>query len=341
MQIDAADERFHPRNDDPHWNESAWFGLTVPEREASAYVYFYHRPNMNLSAGGVKVWDATGASEYDCLGYDWDRTQALPPEAEMFDFTLGNGLSVHMVEPFTTFEIRHRGAFEADLRWQRLTAPYAFGLNAGLEGWTTETEGYTTGHYQQFGRITGTIVIGDDTIEVDTTAIRDRSWGPRRAVAARRAELMWCAASAENAFSVYSVSPHDRDSDPILGTTDQVAFGHYTRDGEGAYITGGTSRVLERGADGRPLRMVLDAEDALGRRLHAEGVAVNALVWSVYDRTYQLPCTTWWEFDGVRATGEDWSCMPTEQARRLLRTSRAGSPTMGGHRPRAQRSAAI
>jgi len=44
LGLSAADESFHPRNDDPHWNESAWFGMTIPERQASAYVYFYHRP---------------------------------------------------------------------------------------------------------------------------------------------------------------------------------------------------------------------------------------------------------------------------------------------------------
>jgi hypothetical protein len=112
--------------------------MTIPERDASAYVYFYHRPNMNLSAGGVKVWDPSGSSEYDCLGYDWNRTQALPKGADMFDFTLDNGLSVHMIEPFTEFRISHRGAFEVDLTWRKAIDPYLFGMNAGLEGWTGE-----------------------------------------------------------------------------------------------------------------------------------------------------------------------------------------------------------
>jgi hypothetical protein len=96
-------------------------------------------------------------------------------------------------------------------------------------------------------------------------------------------------------------------------------FGHCTRDGVGSTIVSGTSQVLQRGPDGRPLRIVLDAVDELGRTLHADGTGLNALVWSVYDRTYQLPCTTRWEYDGQIAVGEDWSCMPTELARRLLR----------------------
>ena len=46
-------------------------------------------------------------------------------------------------------------------------------------------------------------------------------------------------------------------------------------------------------------------------------------MWPVYDRTYQLCSGMEWTFDGVTAGGEDWSCIPTEQARAVLR----GNPT--------------
>ena len=134
IEVDTSDELLHERSDDPYWNESAWFGLTIPEREASAYVYFYHRPNLNLSAGGVFVWDPSGSTEYDCLGYDWDRAQPFPASAEMFDFTLPNGLSVEMLEPYGQFRIRHSGAFEADLTWEKLIDPFAFGMNVPPTG---------------------------------------------------------------------------------------------------------------------------------------------------------------------------------------------------------------
>jgi len=60
------------------------------------------------------------------------------------------------------------------------------------------------------------------------------------------------------------------------------------------------------------------------------GRCVNALVWSVYDRTYQLPCTTVWDFDGITAVGEDWSCIPTELARTMLRDGRLASTVAAG-----------
>lgn len=328
MAVDAADERFHPRNDDPHWNESAWFGLVLPKRRTTVYVYFYHRPNMGLSAGGMKVWDPSGSSEYDCLGYDFNRTQALPDGADMFDFTLANGLSVEMVEPYQHFRITHRGAFDADLEWRALVPPQAFGQNDGLDGWTTEVDGYTNGHYQQYGQMTGTVTIDGDVITVDAPSIRDRSWGPRDAVAARRMELLWCCDSPDNFFSVLTVSDQPPDSDPVHGTTDRVAFGYYGRDGETATVTGGTVRVLERGPDLRALRVELEATDESGRDLRAAGTGINALVWPVYDRTYQVCAGTSWTFDGVTATGEDWSCLPTELARRILRSDTAAvAPT--------------
>jgi len=319
IDIDAADEHFHPRSDHPHWNESAWFGVVVPERRTTIYVYFFHRPNMSLSAGGVKVWDPSGSSEYDCLGYDYNRHLALPAGADMFDFTLDNGLSVEMVEPFGHFRIRHRGALDLDLEWHKLTRPFAFGQNQGLDGWTTESEGFTNGHYQQYGRMTGTVIVGGETIAVDQPSIRDRSWGPRDAVAARRMELVWCCASERNYFSVLSVSTQQPAEDPVLGVDDAVAFGYYCRDGESALVTGGTCRVSERGPDLSARRAELHAIDDRGRMLDATGTNLNTLVWPVYDRTYQLCAGMNWTFDGVSAGGEDWSCMPTEQARALLR----------------------
>jgi hypothetical protein len=167
--------------------------------------------------------------------------------------------------------------------------------------------------------MTGTVTVGGETIVVDQPSIRDRSWGPRDAVAARRMELMWCCASERNYFSVLSVSTHQPAQDPVFGVDDAVAFGYYCRDGESGLVTGGTCRVSERGSDLSARRAELHAIDDQGRVLDATGTNMNTLVWPVYDRTYQLCAGMKWTFDGVSAGGEDWSCMPTEQARALLR----------------------
>lgn len=64
--------------DDPYWNESAWFGFTVPERTLTGWFYFYHRPNMGYTVGGVALWDPSGEHLWDCLHYDWGTTRQAP-----------------------------------------------------------------------------------------------------------------------------------------------------------------------------------------------------------------------------------------------------------------------
>jgi hypothetical protein len=133
---------------------------------------------------------------------------------------------------------------------------------------------------------------------------------------------MWSCASERNYFSVLSVSTHQPAEDQVFDVDDSVAFGYYCRDGESGLVTGGTCRVLERGPDLSARRAELHAVDDRGRVLEAAGTHLNTLVWPVYDRTYQLCAGMNWTFDGVSAGGEDWSCLPTEQARALLRSGR-------------------
>jgi hypothetical protein len=118
------------------------------------------------------------------------------------------------------------------------------------------------------------------------------------------------------------VSNYPPAEDPILDTTDAVAFGLYCRDGVSGLITGGTCHVSERGSDLSARLAELHAIDDQGRALDAAGTNLNTLVWPVYDRTYQLCAGMQWTFDGVTAGGEDWSCMPTEQARAVLRRAK-------------------
>ncbi len=194
--LTPADESFHSRSDHPHWNESAWFGVTLPDREASADVYFYHRPNMGLSAGGMKVGDPSGSSECDCLGYDWDRTQALPAGSDMFDFSLPIGLTVtdaravRLLRHHPPRFIRRRAALAARHRAVRVRPQRRPGR---LD---TVSDGYTNGHYQQFGQMTGHITIGGDRITVDgrrsATAPGDRAAYPSAARSAAEGE---CSAS--------------------------------------------------------------------------------------------------------------------------------------------------
>jgi hypothetical protein len=317
--VGAHDDLFHDPGDHPYWNESAWFGFMVPERRLNGWVYLWHRPNMQLSAGGVALWDPTGEEIHNCLYYELNSTQSLPRGAEMFDARLDNGLSVECLDPLTSYRLGFKNeGCELDLSWEGVLPVRAlhYSGNPGVEAWAQ-------GHYEQSGRVRGTVRVEDETLTVDCLSNRDHSWGPRLPGSSwKRGGYEWANASATNSFGVTSLSGLPFDADPVVGATEKVAHGWYNRDGVIGELVSGERRVVERGGDGRPLRVVLKGKDHLGRELHAEGRPENLLKWLG-------PCFVFWslakwEFDGQEGWGEIQDFLQPRQSRRLGRSLRSG-----------------
>ncbi|WP_028935463.1 DUF7065 domain-containing protein [Pseudonocardia spinosispora] len=317
--IIPEDDQFHLGSTDPYWNESAWFGFTVPDRDLTGWVYFYHRPNMRYSVGGIALWDPSGENQIDCLYYDWGNTVPLPPDADMFDFSLDNGLTVACRKPLQSFKLDFAGdGCTLDLTWDALHEP----RSAGKAEATTMPGGaaeWGKGHYNQAGHIYGSLTLRGEDIPVDCLYLRDHSWGPRRFGANPRGDFASVVASERSAFCVLAATDLPRETDPCVGVADPVAFGWYMRDGETSRLVSAHRTVTSRDAGGRPLEIVVDGTDELGRTLHAVGRTRNALRWNGYAFLYMFWCMTEWEFDGETAIGEEQDYFPIQQARRFLR----------------------
>jgi hypothetical protein len=323
--IKPEDDRFHDRSDDPYWNESAWFGFQVPERSLTGFIYFYHRPNMNYSVGGVGFWDPSGQETYDCLYYDWGDTFATPAGADMFNFTLENGLTVAIDQPLKSFDFSYRGTdwyqgkgCELELRYEAFIEPHLTGNPPGQREWSQ----FEKGHFEQPGRIRGSVELAGETIEIDTWCERDHSWGRRALRTNARGHFPWAIASPTSAFHVWAMSDADPAVDPIAGTSERVAAGWYLKDGSYGTLTGGSCAVVERNEIGQPMRMEVNATDNLGRELYAEGRARNMLNWHGYPFMMMWWGQYEWTFDGQVAYGEEQDYLPLQQARQFLRTSR-------------------
>lgn len=319
--ISTRDEYFHERTDNPHWNESGWFGFNVPEREINGWVYAYHRPNMNYTLGGVAIWDPSGEQTWDCLFHDWHDTMALSPEHEMFDFEAENSLRMQCVEPLRTHRLGYDAeGCELDLEWNAIMAPYDSGLASISKDWGG-------GHFEQGGRIKGTIKLaslGGEELEIDCFSNRDHSWGPRKVTPnTPRGDFPWAIASETHGFHLTARGDLPAGEDPVDGSTESIISGWYMRDGEVGELSSGTRRCVERSDDGRPLRVVLEAEDSLGRDFAAEGRCVNWLHWPGYPHYFQWWSLAKWAFDGVSAWGDISDWYPTHQSRRWLRARRA------------------
>ena len=129
-------------------------------------------------------------------------------------------------------------------------------------------------------------------------------------------------------FSGCEVPP---EQDPVFGTTERISAGWYLRDGELGSLESGELSTVERGADGRPLRIEITARDDLGRTLETTGRAKNMLAWHGYPFLMLWWAQFEWDLDGQSAFGEEQDYHPaaTPPARGA---PAPGRTTTGAHR---------
>ena len=311
--IKDTDDSFHEKNDDPYWNESGWFSFMAPERDLCGWIYFCHRANMNYSMAGFAVWDLSGEDTYDCLFYNFGDTYPLLPEFDMHNFRLPNGVELQCIEPFKKFRfINHNDNCKADLTWTAFMDPVEPGFP---EEWGKH-------HYEQGGKMVGSIEVEGKIIDIDCWSCRDRSWGPRTVSVGGhpRSGFPWAIAKEGHGFIAFPTGNKPSEDDPAYGEEDNLIAGWYIKDGLVGVIVEGERTVTERGHDGRPLYSVLKAKDEHGRILEAEGRWVNWLKVTTYPFLFEWWSLVEWQFDGVTAWGEDEEFWPLQPARRFLRS---------------------
>ena len=314
--ISTTDEVFHPRTDDPWWNEASYVTFRIPERELMVLLYFYFRPNQNTVMGGPIIWDPSGLTLATAMHNGWSWHLPIPPGAEMFDFLLDNGFGCQTI----VAQQEHRYFYnsvgcEFELNFTASYPPHYMKfdrkrneVDAGMYDWVKDVEGpVTTGHYEHFGRVNGTMIVNGEQIAVDNAvAFRDHTWGPRKIIANMdrfRVAYTLGMGDDKNAFNTFATSPLPWDQDPVDGVKDRITAGFYVKDGVGATIVSGT-RIRKRARDGRPLGEIIVAEDEFGRRLEAESRTVAALEWPNFMGdfasfwSYQV-----WDYDGFTAAG--------------------------------------
>lgn len=297
--------RFRERPADPFWNESGLFGFMIPERLIDGYFYVWHRPNMNLTSAGVAVWDGTGCETHNCLYSEWFHFNPMLPGTDMFDFTLGNGMSCRLLEPLKRYRLGYESEeFVLDLVWEGAYAPPNLHYdNHAEQGFDV----YGGIHYEQLGAVRGTVRLQGETLEVDCHHFRDHSRGvrpgPLRNLPGGGFDFGW--ASDRTSFAVTTVRP-DPTAAVMARSIDRPGYGHFIKDGVMGRVVTGERQVVERAADGRPLRVTLRLEDEDGRELRAEANVQNCLKW--HSLWYMQWCLAGWEIEGEQGWGEcqDW-----------------------------------
>jgi len=297
LTSEVADHFNMNLTDDPYWAESSWFSWAIPERGINGFFYNHFRPNMNCLLAGPAMWDRSGSHVWDFLYFDWQLMRVLPEGKFGVDYNKYNyetpwSMSIKMLEPLQRYQLGYdRNGFKLDLVFNAISQPNEIGAKPGME------RSFTM-HFEQPGRIEGTVDLNGERYEVNCYSIRDGSHGPRFLESTTPGGYTWSTADDKTGWHVLA-----RDENNSHETV--VAGGYILRNGVIAPIVQGIRRVVER-AGPRPEVVEVEAEDNLGRSLYAIGRAQTPAEFMLFPDRGQWWTQFQWEYDGFKdAIGED------------------------------------
>lgn len=307
--LPSEHDAFHtPTSDDPWWQETTWFTFMIPERKLYCYVYPWVKANQGILGGGVMVWDDRGRHPWEAVHWDYQWTYPYPHLGDLRNITFPTGITIECLEPLTKYRVAYESArCSFDVTFDAI-------LPAHILSQSDDTTGTFAGHLDQQGHVTGTFTLDGEPLAVDCYAMRDRSWGRRVPSPGLHIGYDLCA-SEHSAFIAFS-SP-DSAGSPLVEN-----FGYLWRDGEQVPFARG-SRVLER--DGVwPTRVIVNAEDQLGRTLEAVGEVVNRMGFQNMPSMMNLVGLVRWEYEGsdgvaTEAWGEFEDVWDVERYREFAR----------------------
>ena len=203
------DDQFHPpETDDPWWTETVWFSWMVPERNLLGYFYPAFRANMGIQFGGVLVVDDTAVVPWELPAFEWswheplDRAARPARHHEPPRRACGSAASSPVACSASACD---NDDLSFDLTFEALCRPLL----------TRQEPPFNHGaHVDQPGRVTGSFTLHGEAFEVDCIAMRDRSWGVRRAGRQPKIGYDHGTASADDGFLSHLRRPQGRRPRP-------------------------------------------------------------------------------------------------------------------------------
>lgn len=288
LVVTEADDAFHPPTSaDPSWIETMWFPFWLPETETSGSLRLWWSANAGQQGGAVAGWQGDSSPLF---GDRWSEDFTEPPDLR--GLRIGDRVRIDCLEPLTRYRLRHEGPnSRLDLTFDAIMPPNPVAPE--------ESPGMFAGHLEQPGHVTGTVEFGGRTQTVDCHSIRDRSWGPRSMPDELRLGNAHGTAEGRGFFLYVNPTPDG---------VERITSGYWLNEGVAAAIVEGVRTTELR--DGMPVSVRVEALDASGRSLRAQGECRNVMASNAGNGVYAVLNLVRWEMDEGECWGENhdvWS----------------------------------
>jgi hypothetical protein len=284
--LTADDDDFHTPRDDDWWQiETNWVWFFVPERKLGCWIYHLVRPTIGVDSGSIQVWDDSAWHHTEVPYYRHVMTGRLPARRDLRDHTFSTAFRWTVVEPLERYRLRFEDerVCSFDLEWTAIMDPWA----------PPKGNPPAVTHLDQFGHVTGELVLHGEKMAVDCYAMRDRSWQITRPegwdTSFWGAELtngyMTAAADARTAF---------------FGTRFVVLDGHLS-----PVVESEVRRERDRN-HGFLRRIVVTGTDEDGRHFEASGHAVSRMIVPIPGvQALSVNSLMDYRINGIQAWGDD------------------------------------
>lgn len=286
------DDGFHtdPSGDEWWFTETAWFSFHHAEKRLGGWFYSMFRHNIGTVAGGAWVWDDRAHLPWE-VPYSTNYTALqLDPDADLRSVELPTGVQIEVIEPTMAYRLRYDDPdrYTADLTYRAVDAPRSLGTGTSTFG--------KSAHFDQIGRVTGSIELHGESIEIDCWSMRDRTWGRRPENRPRQAAYVTGAGEDGRGFLAVT---NTRDG------TDRVAYGFVNRDGQQVTLVDGERTVVRDPEMGWIDKIRIEGTDANGDDFLAEGTSVSRI--TINRHTFiDINSIVEWQVSGSGPTVQWW-----------------------------------
>jgi len=296
MTFTARDDDFHfaEMGDDWWATETSWFSFCKPEDKLGGWLYTLARPNIATVAGGAWVWDDSAHLPWEVLYSANYSALELPAGARLSDGRLPTGVSIRVLEPGMRYALGYDDGERCriSLTFTGIMAPRALTRPGSPFG--------KAHHFDQIGRVSGLVRLGDREIAIDCLAMRDRSWGRRPEDRPRKSAYVTGIASERHAFLAVT---------RWTGGAEEVAYGFLLRDGRAEDLVAGHRSVERDPSHGWVSKIVMEGTDASGRQFRAVGNRLSGIVINRHTFIDSNGLMAW-SIDGDAGYGEDQDMWP-------------------------------